>query len=468
MLNNEYLLQVSNSHIQYPPYVVLRRLRNLNDFLKNRLCSCKGSDVGQRCPPCTDFEHLPGLISRLESISIITNTHSEALLREGRSLLSCVGTREDLYSQYSVKPVQARPMSRIMRRYFEILGERRASICKSRMVSRIMLELEHARREGWFVVFNTLTVNPEHYHAVFASGSDHWRTYVRQVDRAVAIRAYGSVRNAKGHSGVHRYCAVVESGSRSGRLHIHVLHFMKVLPEGCFDPNRSSGRPDRREITGFRRFWPWGFSSPRPCRLGAGDAFDREKWKWPVVNGQIQKPSMSAAARYIAKYVTKVYTTSNTRHRYCWRTRVSRGFGVNVLQEELEQCPKEEVWQVVNNPQIFRREIDHVRISSSIVRSAALRVVLDYTQWKSLVGLPRAQTLIERLRILTRGRPDRKLMSSGGFGILMSSKTGVSKGLLARIREEYDIAPRKAKAFEPSRRVGIGARAAGRGVFQGC
>ena len=106
------------------------------------------------------------------------------------------------------------------------------------------LELSRANKEGWAVVFNTLTVEPEYYDDVFRTGSNLWRNYIRTIDRAVAKSIFGSYRQRDG-SDYFNYCAIVEHGSDTGRLHIHCIMSMRKLPKGCLDPNIGLAVPDR-------------------------------------------------------------------------------------------------------------------------------------------------------------------------------------------------------------------------------
>jgi len=116
---------------------------------------------------------------------------------------------------------------------------------KCEIERRLYAEIE-ARCTGptpWYVVFNTLTVNKEAYTKVFTKGSKVWQEYVRKCDKFFGVAANGSYSKAlkaraKGDE-FHNYFAVVEEGGKTGRLHIHVLHFFKTLPDSFSDPNRS-------------------------------------------------------------------------------------------------------------------------------------------------------------------------------------------------------------------------------------
>jgi len=95
---------------------------------------------------------------------------------------------------------------------------------------RLAIELEQRNCEGWFIVFNTLTVSNYYLSKVFGNkDAKEFELYIRSLDRLFAKAAYGSVRAAKDKE-YHSYFAVVERGSETGRLHIHCIHIFKSLP----------------------------------------------------------------------------------------------------------------------------------------------------------------------------------------------------------------------------------------------
>ena len=116
--------------------------------------------------------------------------------------------------------------------------------------ARTLLSFEIAEKaqRGWYIIFNTLTVNSENYSKVFHRDSDDFQNYIRTVDRLTCQAITGSKRR-KPNNDYHTYFAVVEEGSQTGRLHIHVVHFLRKLPIKARDPNRGLRLPYKRELT---------------------------------------------------------------------------------------------------------------------------------------------------------------------------------------------------------------------------
>ena len=73
------------------------------------------------------------------------------------------------------------------------------------MKSRLMMQLNAAYDDGWYVSFGTLTVDPESKEKVFEAGSDCWRNFIRTIQRNVEIKTYGSVRDAVGQPKCFHY-----------------------------------------------------------------------------------------------------------------------------------------------------------------------------------------------------------------------------------------------------------------------
>lgn len=223
---------------------------------------------------------------------------------------------------------------------------------KNEVMRRLTLEIEHKIAQGWYVIFNTLTVNDWNMPKVFPDkrfkGMNYWQLYIKKMDRCFAKASYGSVRKASGHD-YHEYFAVVERGSASKRLHIHVLHIFKTLPIECSDPNVGATEPYYREIDYFKRFWSYGNTSPIAARFNRLDSFGRLGWRWPVkqemnADGKfsyeniIEKPCRTLAF-YLGKYLTKTQGIHEKEVGCIWRTRLSRKLGQRVIKEILVKVP---------------------------------------------------------------------------------------------------------------------------------
>ena len=202
---------------------------------------------------------------------------------------------------------------------------------------KIEMEILDKTRKGWYPIMNTLTVRAQEYHKIFGDGKKEWRAYLRRVTNAVGAAMCGSVKAFKRSdlkpNEIHTYCAVVESGGKTGRLHIHAIHLLRALPKNCVDPNKRSERPDRREINSFRAYWLSGFSTPIACRFHANDNFARANWRWPLkdVDG-IWRPIDPNPPRAVAAYMADLTKAYSERRTTLWRTKMTRGFGTEMIK----------------------------------------------------------------------------------------------------------------------------------------
>jgi len=228
---------------------------------------------------------------------------------------------------------------------------------KSEIQARLMCEALVREKQGWFMVFNTLSVQGHKLGEVFNESSTAWTDYIRAIHRAVGISIYGSWRTALQSSkrryinlsdnpiymedtAFHSYIACVERGGLHGRLHIHVLHFMKKLPKGCYDPNLHKDKDyTNREIHALKKYWKFGFSSPIAVRLGQNDAYSKLYWKYPQKFDPLTKtyqPLKSGSSikivKYIVKYIAKSYNNPTYKGGLSWRTKMSRNLGMMIPQ----------------------------------------------------------------------------------------------------------------------------------------
>ncbi|CAG8588988.1 6329_t:CDS:2 [Dentiscutata heterogama] len=153
-----------------------------------------------------------------------------------------------------------------------------ASTMKSRRgfaIQRLMNAMRQAHADGWFIVFDTLTLADDRLEA-FYDNPNALRDYFRDIGRMV-LAAEGRKANDS-HADCYQYFCVPEYGTANGRLHFHAVHFMRTLPTGSVDPN-----------------------------FGRRDAFSRSGWLWPVdAKGEpLKATSYMAVGFYVAKYVNK-------------------------------------------------------------------------------------------------------------------------------------------------------------------
>jgi len=259
----------------------------------------------------------------------------------------------------------------------------------------LALEIAYRATEGWYGVFNTLTVEDRFYREVFNGQSRAFRDYVSAVDRLAAQAAYGSVRIAKGAE-YHTYFAVVEEGAKTGRLHIHVLHWLKALPKSWLDPNRAMPLPTRREVEPLKGLWRYGWSSPIMVRYSPTDAYGSAGFRWPY-DTRTGKPllvkSPLAIAGYMSKYVTKSYV-SPKREKHLWRIRKSHGVGRNLLRRLLSPLTPAQLLAVADNLTLNVR-INNQWLPHRKLRQEALRLYrspVTIGPCRSLVALAKGIT----------------------------------------------------------------------------
>lgn len=209
----------------------------------------------------------------------------------------------------------------------------------------LMCEIAYRAKEGWYFVFNTLTVAPEVYSYAFTREAPYFRDYIRRVDRSASRAATGSVRGGK-HIDFHAYLACTEQGSQNGRLHLHVLHAFRELPVGCTDPNFGKAQPTERCVYALRRHWEAGRSEPRMVRYSPNDAFGMAGYRWPLEKGEpLKVKSPLAVANYISKYIEQGYDKC-LRKKLAWRVKKSQGLGHGLLNELLEPLSTSTLWAI--------------------------------------------------------------------------------------------------------------------------
>ncbi|AJK28213.1 putative replication initiation protein [Eel River basin pequenovirus] len=213
---------------------------------------------------------------------------------------------------------------------------------KAELLTRLEYELEYRIKNGWYCIFNTLTVNESSIEKVFEKGSRIFSDYVRSLDRGVGIAIHKNWRQAvtkrKEGNEFHTYFAVVERGTKNGRLHIHVIHMMKELPNGCVDPNAGRAIPNRREVTYLKRYWKYGYSAPIAVRFNTNDAFGKKYWRFPVKEvaknrfESLECKDAGSIIGYIGKYMTKEYDKPLEKEYVTWRTRLTRTLGTQIMK----------------------------------------------------------------------------------------------------------------------------------------
>lgn len=329
---------------------------------------------------------------------------------------------------------------------------------KAEIEARLMCEAILREKQGWFIVFNTLSVQGHKLGSVFNEHSTAWTDYVRSIHRAVGISLFGSWRSAlqslkrrsfnssdnsiyMEDSTFHSYIACVERGGLHGRLHIHVLHFMKKLPNGCYDPNLHKQTDfTNREIHALKKYWKYGFSSPIAVRLGNNDAYSKLNWKWPQKFDPITKtfqPLKSGSTikivKYIVKYISKSYNNPNYKGGLSWRTKMSRDLGKTIPM------------MIISNPKFNLRTLKFVLSIKSrnvlklknyslpiwtISRMAIRKMISKVYQkkklilsryWNSIITLKPRDNFLKQLKLMMKN-PENHMYHISGNSKIMNLK----------------------------------------------
>lgn len=231
-------------------------------------------------------------------------------------------------------------------------------------IQRLENAVDLANRNGWFMVFDTITLADDKVDAFYENKTalrDYFRTIGRMVADADLDEQSGrslrprSVLSLDRHArDCFSYFCVPEYGSEKGRLHFHALIFMRTLPrKGQRDPNFGLSAAFRKRtcVNGLNGLWEYGYNLPVAVRY-SGDAYGR-KHRWLNPLGPNGKPRVQkgagAIAGYVSKYVCKqVDETISSKglngkescqtttaqwirlNRKHFRIRMSRGFGLSM------------------------------------------------------------------------------------------------------------------------------------------
>lgn len=233
---------------------------------------------------------------------------------------------------------------------------------KTNLKHRLTDEMRLAEQRGWFTTFSTLTVKDESYDEVFALESPEFKNYIRRVYRDVgrAMNLNASESDRLKYQ-FHRYFAVVERGGKNGRLHIHCLHLMKKTPIGAEDPN-ATGAGTNRSLSIMDSYWPHEGAKPKEhnhimLRTHAHDAWGKAGYKWPCeVKGDTIQPIPTSTneqiINYVGKYISKAVDEGkqwkkNTNLPKHFRTRMSRGFGQELIIRAIRRLRPQTIWRML-------------------------------------------------------------------------------------------------------------------------
>lgn len=468
-------------------------LIKIRDWLKSRLLEFSSVISGFEADLQTDiriyeslkaaYSHFPNfsrayptsafLTSASASFSNTVHTYSELMVTLDSEIdfVSSMLTRLDIYisidhrdSDESVGDLlkcwcgytKERPAKVVRDYYFYItlpaakddatrmLVDMTRSMRRAYIVQRIGREFDIRSDQGWFFVFDTLTLSDDRLRDFYRS-PNALRDYFRNVGRAV-LKAEG--RSTKGSSSdCYRYFCAPEYGGRTGRLHFHVVHMLRTLPKGVYDPTRGGRFRGRVEISLFKGMWSYGHTSPIAVRY-ANDAFTRRLgWVWPLDrSGKArQTKPLLAIARYVAKYVSKADDLSVKRGVEKWkkynlqlqlvppalfRVRMSRGFGTDL--PSMEHLEHNDLIQLMHLDSSLARY--RILLRQSARRELKRR--LGVTPLFALLDArPETVNLLKLLRRLTEAHPEFKGQSFIPSMTQTLSATDVSNGVAAYVRD---------------------------------
>src|SRR5437588_408445 len=265
-------------------------------------------------------------------------------------------TGKDVNSHTVLDGIITTIMATIQR--INIIGSREGSRNRRRLkanqtgkkfrVGCLMNAMRQAHADGWFIVFDTLTLADDRLEA-FYDNPNALRDYFRDIGRMV-LAAEGRKANDS-HADCYQYFCVPEYGTANGRLHFHAVHFMRTLTTGSVDPNFCRRVRIRSQLKSLQNTWPYGYSMPIAVRY-TQDAFSRSGWLWPVdAKGEpLKATSYMAVGFYVAKYVNKksdmdlaakglgakewnnsLKTKLSLLPKKLFRIRMSRNFGMKML-----------------------------------------------------------------------------------------------------------------------------------------
>lgn len=212
---------------------------------------------------------------------------------------------------------------------------------------RMASEARRAYQEGWFIVFDTLTIDPKRYvRTVDFWTQPHWLDYRKKVKELVGQASYPDITTRHlekvSTSDYLTYCAVLEGGNANP--HCHIIWFMKNIPDSWrFDPNRGLVATRSALVYPMKALWPCGWSLPKAFRMAKDDGWGRIGWSWP---GALVPQGPASVGSYLLKYVTKELSCRNTYKAgeiSLRRVRRSTKLGERELDEVMNHMTLEEL-----------------------------------------------------------------------------------------------------------------------------
>lgn len=257
----------------------------------------------------------------------------------------------------------------------------------------LMCEVAYRAHHNWYMIFNTLTMAPGNYNAIFGTDGNAFPDYIRKSARKVAQAAYGSIHKAQ-HELFHTYFAVCENGGKNDRLHIHTMQFLRQPPIGATDPNAGLVDPRNRELLCLKNLWPYGRSEPRIVRYSPTDAWGRLGYRWPTdakTGGQpLQIQSPLAVATYLAGYINKSQQHDH-KEQFKWRVKKSHKLGHQLVKAILVQLTTKSLLATSAIDNLYLT-LNNQQIPMPLLRQTALRLLSrrlstkQHNEWRDGLG----------------------------------------------------------------------------------
>jgi len=197
----------------------------------------------------------------------------------------------------------------------EAMQKAQGAIRQYDVKARVALEM--TANPDAFYLFDTLTFQDAAIH----DSRNSLNEYQRRAHRYYCRNLGYSLRteNLRKVAKMMPHIIIPEYGSKTQRLHWHV--FWRLPAMFVQDPNEYLRTATHAEIDEFKRWWPYGWSTPEHVRY-PGDAYTRLGWRIPPKSRDYTVASTGA---YIAKYVAKDVDSAPSIDGH-WR-RTSKGFG---------------------------------------------------------------------------------------------------------------------------------------------
>src|SRR5207237_785627 len=143
---------------------------------------------------------------------------------------------------------------------------------------RLMNAMRQAHADGWFIVFDTLTLADDRLEA-FYDNPNALRDYFRDIGRMV-LAAEGRKANDS-HADCYQYFCVHESGTPNVLFYFHSVYFLRLPSTVTVHPHFDRRVRNPLQLNSLQNTWHYGYSMPIAVRYTQA-AFSRSGWLWPV------------------------------------------------------------------------------------------------------------------------------------------------------------------------------------------